>query len=58
MSRGGIESPASGLRVLRVWDESSAAGMLYEVDVRSENIVIGPRGESSQQVRGGANARR
>jgi len=58
VSRGGIESPASGLQVLRVWEESSAAGVLCEVDVRSENIVIGPRGESSEQVRGGANARR
>jgi hypothetical protein len=40
-SRGGVEWPARGLRILRAWDEDGR-GALQECDVESEWLVIRP----------------
>jgi hypothetical protein len=39
-TRAGVEFPAGGLRVVRVWTEGEAPGSLREHDLRGEGIVL------------------
>ncbi len=43
-SRGGVEYPLGGLRVLRVWESAEEGGDLVERDVSGEGLIVGPRG--------------
>ncbi len=42
-SRAGIEYPAAGLRVLRVWEMAGDPGEMQELSLPGESLIIAPR---------------
>jgi hypothetical protein len=49
VTRGGVERPANGLRVLRLWSAEDSGARLVEHDVRAEGLVVGPPSKAPAQ---------